>query len=324
MMNTPGHNIVLKNGAPRQPPSLGSTRGRVRSPFFRHAFTLVEIMVTVALLAIIILGLVAMFNQTRRAFTSSLAQVDVLESGRGTGDMITRDVEQAVPAYIQGVPNFYVITSGYYTPLIDQLANPTDVWTNVVQEFLFLTPTPPNNGQWTAIGYRLQTADESNSIGSLYRYYLSGFTIANNVPGSSTNFANLTRNFITTAPLATTTNFNRIIDGVTYFRVLAYKTNGVLITNGNFNLVNSPQTIQVRSDQNYPGLDYSYIFTSNALPAYVEIELGILETAAFEKYRSFGPGTAAANNYLTSHPGAVHIFRQRIPIRDVDPSTVFP
>src|SRR5580658_5908383 len=81
-------------------------------------FTLVEIMVTVALLSVIILGLVAMFNQTRRAFTSSLAQVDVLESGRGAADMIARDLEQMVPAYVQGVPNFYVLTSGNYTPLM--------------------------------------------------------------------------------------------------------------------------------------------------------------------------------------------------------------
>ena len=56
-------------------------------------------MVTVALLSVIILGLVAMFNQTRRAFMSSLAQVDVLESGRAAADIISRDLEQLAPAY---------------------------------------------------------------------------------------------------------------------------------------------------------------------------------------------------------------------------------
>jgi hypothetical protein len=58
----------------------------------------------------------------------------------------------------------------------------------------------------------------------------------------------------------------------------------------------------------------------------VEIELGILETQALERYRSLlVPGSAAAaTTYLTNHPGFVHIFRQRIPIRGVDPTTQFP
>jgi len=263
-----------------------------------------------------------MFNQTRRAFTSSLAQVDVLEAARGAADLITRDVEQMAPAYYSNVPNFYVLSSSSYGQtsglLVSQLANPTDLWTNISQELLFLTPSPPNNGQWTAIGYRLQSGDESNSVGSLYRYYLSGLTGTNNVSGSPSNFASFRGNFITNAPsLANVTNFNRIIDGVTYFRVLAYKTNGVLITNANTGTIYATNGI-------YNRFDYDYYFTSNAVPAYVEVELGLLETAALEKYRSYGPGTVAANNYLTSHPGVVHIFRQRIPIRDVDPATAFP
>jgi prepilin-type N-terminal cleavage/methylation domain-containing protein len=291
----------------------------------KAAFTLVEILVTVALLAVIILGLVAMFNQTRRAFTSSLAQVDVLESGRGAADMIARDMEQMTPAYYTNVPNFYVITSSYYAQtsglLLDQLANPTDVWTNIAQEVVFLTPAPPSNGQWTAVGYRLQTTDEQNSIGSLYRFSASGLNITN--IGTNT-FANQMAQypssyFFTANPLSTAGSFNRIIDGVTYFRILAYKTNGILITNGNSSLY---KTISVKPGA-YPQYDYQYVFYSNAVPAYVEVELGVLETQALEKYRSFGPGTPAASTYLTTHPGVVHIFRQRIPIRDVDPATAF-
>lgn len=296
-----------------------------------RGFTLVEIMVTVALLSIIILGLVAMFSQTRRAFMSSLAQVDVLESGRATAEMISRDVEQMAPAYLplsatgnQIAPNFFVYTPSSFTggnPLIIQMANPADKWTNIIQELLFVTPAPPNNGVWTAIGYRLQSTDEQNGVGSLYRYYVSGFTITNNNQ-SNTNFYNLLNNFKTTLPFNTVSNFNRIIDGVTYFRVLTYEPSGNLITNGNQLLVN-PQTIQVKPGL-YFGQDYQYAFYSNAVPAYVEIELGIMETQAYEKYKSFGPGTQAANTYLVNHPGVVHIFRQRIPIRDVDPSTAFP
>jgi prepilin-type N-terminal cleavage/methylation domain-containing protein len=295
-----------------------------------RAFTLVEIMVTVALLSIIILGLVAMFNQTRRAFTSSLAQVDVLESGRGAADMIARDLEQMAPCYYSNAVNFDV-GWGNYASIPTQMASPSDVWTNIIEELYFLTPSPVSNNQWNAVGYRLMPTDEANGVGSLYRFYLQGLTITNSptTPAANGYVMNLatTLNGVGGSPTFFNTafnsvppnNFSRIIDGVTYFRVLAYKTNGVLITNGTFNLF---KTIQARGGR-YPGLDYSYYFSSNAVPAYVEIELGILETQAYEKYRSFVPGTQAADNYLTSHPGVVHIFRQRVPIRNVDPATAY-
>jgi type II secretory pathway component PulJ len=287
------------------------------------AFTLVEMLVTVALLAIIILGLVAMFTQTRRAFTSSIAQVDVLEAGRGSADMIARDIQQLAPTYYSNVPNFYVITSASYGQnsglLSEQLANPTDIWTNIVQELVFLTPTLGSNGQWTAIGYRLQTTDEQNSIGSLYRFTYPGLNITNSGINTFANQVGPPNGFFTANPLNTASNFNRIIDGVTYFRVLAYKTNGVLITNGTYSTYH---TIKVNTGI-YPNYDYQYYFLSNALPAYVEVELGVLETQAYQKYLSFGAGTPAANTYLTTHPGAIHIFRQRIPIQGVDPATAY-
>src|SRR5450631_107530 len=94
-MKAPSHNLNSTErrgwfGVPsRMRDGSGATSSRKCG-----AFTLVEIMVTVALLAVIILGLVAMFNQTRRAFTSSLTQVDVLESGRAAADLVGREMEQ--------------------------------------------------------------------------------------------------------------------------------------------------------------------------------------------------------------------------------------
>ena len=152
-------------------------------------------MVTVALLSVIIIGLVAMFSQTRRAFMSSLAQVDVLESGRAATDLIARDLEQMAPCYAANGINFYVGTSPVYgqswvasgLPLpMEQLANPNDRWTNLIQELFFLTPAPPSNAVWTGIGYRLQVTDEQNGIGTLYRYYASGLS-ATNTAFSSNN-----------------------------------------------------------------------------------------------------------------------------------------
>ena len=96
---------------------LHAARFRARSRITHHvsrftcpAFTLVEILVTVALLSFIILGLFAMFNQVQRAFRSSMNQVDQLEAGRAVTEMLPRELEQIDPG---GLPlshgvNFYV------------------------------------------------------------------------------------------------------------------------------------------------------------------------------------------------------------------------
>ena len=63
----------------------------------KAAFTLVEILVTVALLAFIILGLFAMFNQVQRAFRSSMNQVDQLEAGRAVTGLLPAEFEQTTP-----------------------------------------------------------------------------------------------------------------------------------------------------------------------------------------------------------------------------------
>ena len=59
-------------------------------------------------------------------------------------------------------------------------------------------------------------------------------------------------------------------------------------------------------------------FVSNAIPASVEVELGILEERAAERARSITSPTARYN-YLTNEVGKVHLFRWRVPVRNVDP-----
>jgi hypothetical protein len=72
-----------------------------------------------------------------------------------------------------------------------------------------------------------------------------------------------------------------------------------------------------------PTGDYRYDFRSNAVPAYVEVELGILESptlARLQAYTNSAGPTAAYWNYLTNHTGQVHIFRQRVNIPAADPA----
>ena len=69
-----------------------------------------------------------------------------------------------------------------------------------------------------------------------------------------------------------------------------------------------------------PGEIGRYTFCSNALPAAVEMELGLLEQYSWDRYNSI-PIAAARRAYLQREDIStrVHLFRQRVPIRNVDP-----
>ena len=67
---------------------------------------------------------------------------------------------------------------------------------------------------------------------------------------------------------------------------------------------------------------YAYAFSGTNLPGSVEIELGVLEdrTLAYIAIISANNDVSAGLAYVRNHPGQVHIFRQRIPIRNVNPA----
>ena len=64
-------------------------------------------MVTVALLSFIILGLLAMFTQTQRAFRGSMKQVDVMSAGRAVTDMLARELREMAPSEGYRIQNFF-------------------------------------------------------------------------------------------------------------------------------------------------------------------------------------------------------------------------
>src|SRR5204863_4219055 len=83
-----------------------SSHPTLHAPRFA-AFTLIELMVAVALMSFIILGLLAMFTQTQRAFRASMTQTDVLESGRIATDMIVRELAQISASDRPYTTNFF-------------------------------------------------------------------------------------------------------------------------------------------------------------------------------------------------------------------------
>src|SRR5439155_19189842 len=140
----------------------------------------------------IILGLMAMFIQTQKAFRGSLKQTDVLGSGRTIMDMISRELSQMTPSQMARTINFSaeipaslnppnsppfaeVGAAGYATLRQGmpgtRLGPNQDSRTNVMQRIFFLTLV---NQDWVGTGYEV-IADQPGGlpnagVGTLYRF----------------------------------------------------------------------------------------------------------------------------------------------------------
>lgn len=285
-------------------------------PERRRGFSVVEVVVVVGLMSFIVLGLVMMFSQTQRAYKLGTSQVDVLEGGRATIDMIGRELAVITPSRISGTENFYADLpfAGPITQILPGL--PAVTRTNAIYDLYFLSK---ENQTWSGIGYHI--GNRQAGVGTLYRYQMSA-----RAPISPQlmfqNFFYYADNRITTnrnEPLDNQLDLNisRLIDGVVHFRVRAYDTTGSWITN----------TVGI-TPTNSIWLDYSTLIPgemryramySNLVPATVELELGVLEDAVLAKARAI-PDLTARTNYLAQQVSRVHLFRLRVPVRNVDPT----
>ena len=329
--------------------SKAAARSRYHFSVRQGAFTLIEIMITIGLLSFIVLGLLAMFNQTQKAFKAGMTQTDILESGRATMDLLVREMQEMKPSgyplsrlngtwiaatnfFVEGTPGFD--DPNLNKPLLQELTDNYYPRTNLVQRFFFLTKV---NQDWLGIGYQVIPDDANGCVGTLYRF--QGTNYSRQGPFT------VSADFIQAAAMAYQSNLNgriitnltRIADGIVHLRVRAFATNGFMIvtgptpgTNGFFEfnrtVAGLPIYTNVWDTSFYPGAydgaQYSCYFMKEAVPAYVEVEMGILEPQILRKYRSI-PIAAAQRQYLSNHVAEVHLFRQRIPVRNVD-LTAYP
>ena len=278
-----------------------------------RAFTLIEILVVVVLMSLIVLALMAVFSSTQAAFRASLTQTDVLEGGRATMGMFKSDLESMTPSFgvSNGAVNFCVNTNRFQygsnsPPLVQSLAgsSPTTQRTNVLENFFILTR---QNTTWTGTGYIVDTTS-TNYFNPLYRFSITTNVMARNVPAMLyTNFMN-----------ASFTNMSHLMDGVMHLTVRAYDPNGYWMTNTIE--INGGRFVTNRNVQFLlPALgEVGFYMFSNTLPASVEIQLGLLEDRTLQRAQSISGLTQS--NYLAGRAGQVHLFRQRFPIRNVDPS----
>ena len=310
-----------------------------------RAFTLIEILVVVVLMSFIILALMAVFNGTQTAFRASLTQTDVLEGGRTAMGMIKSDLEAMTPSFGRNTNQAYglrfatdgsgwsfvpvnfqagILAPGTNTPLLQSLTGSSYQRTNVLESFFILTR---QNTTWTGVGYVVDTLSP-NYFHPLYR-----FTLSTNVMGADpTALFNI---FITNLPAYTglpislaNPCMSHLMDGVVDLRVRAFDPGGYWMTNYYYNPVSGQYVTNININKS---LSFSlppasgevgfYMF-SNTVPASVEIYLGVLEDRAIQRAESL-PNLApvwAQSNYLAGRAGQVHVFRQRVWIRNVDPS----
>jgi hypothetical protein len=314
----------------------------------RGAFSLIELLTAVSIMMLIIYGLYAMFAQTQKALRANITQVDVLESGRAASEMMGRELEQLAACNLSQTINISVDMArgrNGVIPLLPQtdLDGRTVIRNNLLEDVFFLSQ---QTNRWFGTGYRVLGAEENGGVGTLYR-----FSVATNYLALS--YTNLINAFVyaqLTNPVTgqLSANFNRVADGVVHLRLTAFDPDGrrlearAISTNmyptyrilrldgsgGKLGLVSSAfnaadATVILRQRNVQDALrqqlsqETQFSFTSNALPGYVELELGMLEPATLKQYQSLLPSPNAAAAFLKKQAAKVHLFRQRIPIRTV-------
>jgi type II secretory pathway pseudopilin PulG len=275
------------------------------------AFTLVEVLVAMTLMSFIVVALMAVFDNTQKAFRAGLTQSDVLESGRATMDLIRSDLESMTPSdgTNNGAVNFYANINSGYIPLIQSLVGSGNQRTNVLENFFILSRNNVNGSpSWIGTGYAVDTNSPDGGLCSLYRFYET----TNTITGSP---ASLYYDFSSTS-LTNSPPWSHLMDGVVHLTVRAYDTKGVWM-----NWQNWQNGFVTSNNIAYQPIQFGeggfYMF-SNMVPASVEIEMGVLEDKTLQHAESLS-GTAVTN-YLARHVGQVHLFRQSVPIRNVDPA----
>ena len=292
--------------APRLAPRVSGSAPR--------AFTLLEILVAVALLSFILLGLFAMFNQTQRAFRLGMTQSDILEAGRAVTEMLPRELEQTAPS--DGNAVNFMATALNSVPLLQSLPGTTLVRTNLIAGLLpVAAPEPDLGGHWL-LRARRRHQQGPLAAGNVLRLRPVGRRQPLPLPdqparplqrqpqrpanGLPLDPGQLYVAFPNACAPGSTAISNRICDGVVHFRLRAFATNGFplfsdgLLGNACFR-TNSftpgvsfvAQTLAV-PNFGYPDNWSSLYFASNAVPATVELELGLLEQYAWQRYNSLG------------------------------------
>lgn len=269
----------------------------------RRALTILEMLVSTAMLTFIVIGLTAVFIQTQRAFKTGIKASTVTDAGRTIMDMIATDMRQMSDAQNIGVTNLYWSWSGNYVQM-GQLDQPFR--TNQLDEIYVLEHT---NTTWLGVGYAVvnlvPSAGESGvAFGTLYRYQTNF-----NAPFITNNLFWPFLNSVENRSFTNQAYWHRVADGVVSLKLRTYDQYGnepwiESTYYGDYANANDEQPVQI-----------SYPFSSNTLPNTVDVELAILEPDALAQARFLTQVPTALSNYMSSNAlTKMEVFRRRISI----------
>jgi prepilin-type N-terminal cleavage/methylation domain-containing protein len=261
------------------------------TPRNKPAFSLIEIMVSMTLLAVIVVGLLVVFNHTSRALRAVNNTTDVTEGARAVVSFVTRDFAKLAASGFSNTLNFCTSNGpAFALPLPTGGSQYT-----VLQDVFFLTH---ENDEWMAIGYFVDRVQSTTGVGTLYR-----FNAQMNGPFlDSTWFRAWYRDF--TNATIDSPDVHHICDGLVHLQITPYDSSGRAYPAGYW-------TNDLTVGNKWIG------FTNNFLPAYLDIEIGILEPESTRKFNSINALDAnAANGFLTNQVGKIHLFRQRVAVRN--------
>ena len=286
----------------RKPQSLraGSPSGLEAAIRSCSGLTVIEMLVSTTLLAVIVIGLTAMFVETQRAFKAGVRQSTTADAGRTVIEMVGNDLSQASDAGMLGVTNlFWSWFTSNYTYNYQDL--PANVYrTNQQQEIFVLVHT---NTEWMGIGYAV--SNWAPGVGTLYRYLVSTNTpqLTNNILFDGFDAAAGSQQF---GP-----HFDRVADGVIHLKIRAFDRFGNEFEEGeDYAYANAFYEF------GYPAAAYTNDFYVPAagLPNSIQLEVGVLEPETFEQLRAVPAGSPAQKAFLGRAGGHIQIFRQNIPI----------
>ena len=307
----------------RPNPAAGGTFNFQLSTFNPvRAFSLVELLIAMALMSLIVISLMQVFSSTQRAFRAGVSQSDVMEGGRAAMDLIATDLRgmAASGGVSNGAVNFSVEgISAYdntYAPLHQSLPGGSDVRTNLLNAIFILGR---ENTTWTGVGYYVDYR-ATKSLYPLYRFYVTT-NINNNPQSLRVAFFNAINNNLASGQW---TNMSHIIDGVVHLSLNSYDPGGDWIRyDYNFGHSQIPN-VNIYKDPSKVWPETRFYFFGNTLPMAVELEFAKLEDRAVKRAESLPnnvPGLPPLDRrsiYLKDQSGNVHVFRQHIPIPNAD------
>jgi hypothetical protein len=269
-------------------------------PRARSALTILEMLVSTAMLALIVLGLTSVFIQVQKAFKIGMKETQVSDTGRTIMDMVSTDLRQVSDAQVSTVTNLYWSWAGSNQYVQYAGVGTGAVRTNQQDDIFFLVHT---NTEWTGIGYAVSNS-VNPCLGTLYRFAVStNFHLNPNNVVDNTLFAQFYSGIVNQS---FGSNWHAVADGVIDLKLRAFDQNG-----------NDPfYSIDYNDPSGEPGL---YPITSNNiiltnLPHSIELEMAVLEPDAIAQARAIAGNLHGVSNFLANAAAKVDVFRQRINI----------